>query len=216
MSTRSGGRAAARAARHPGAETTAGARRRLWALRLMRNVLLWLVPAALAWALSTPFYNRFLEVAGQNAAHLIESPDVTRLYPKDSDFALIARLDFPREHEIVSSLRVTDIHFPVILLLALFLGVPGVGWRERLANLGWALLVSACFDVVLVLFWIEFTYATQLGSWSLEHYGAFARNFWGLGKHVLDLPIKLGLPLLLWAWFYLGRLLPAPEVEAVG
>jgi len=210
-------RARSRAASRPGRATRpAAAGRRRWALRLVRNVLLWLIPAALVWALLTPYYNRFLEVAGQNAAHLVESPDVTRVYPKDSDFALISRLDFPREHEVVSSVRVTDLHFPAILLVALFLGVPEVGWRERLANLGWALLISACFDVVLILFWIEFAYATQLGDWSLEHYGAFARNFWGLGKHVLDLPVKLGLPFLLWAWFYLGRLLPRPEVEAGG
>ncbi len=202
------------AGRGGGRRGVARADRRRWALRLVRNVVLLMIPAALVWALLTPFYNRFLEVAGQNAAHLIESPDVTRLYPKDSDFALIARLDFPREHEVVSSLRVTDLHFPVILLVALFLGVPQVPWRERLANLGWALVISACFDVVLTLFWIEFTYGTQLGSWSIEHYGSFARNFWGLGKHVLDLPVKLGLPFLLWAWFYLGSLLPDRETEA--
>jgi hypothetical protein len=72
-------------------------------------------------------------------------------------------------------------------------------------------VVSACFQVLLVLFWVEFTYTTQLGTWSLEHYGAFARNFWGLGKHLLDLPIKLALPFILWAAFYLGRLLPEPD-----
>ena len=37
---------------------------------------------------------------------------------------------------------------------------------------------------------MKFVYATQLGAWSLAHYGAFARNFWGLGKHLLDLPFK--------------------------
>jgi hypothetical protein len=47
---------------------------------------------------------------------------------------------------------------------------------------------------------------------SARHYGPVARNFWGLGKHLLDLPLKLGLPLLLWAAFYLRLVLPArPE-----
>ena len=50
-----------------------------------------------------------------------------------------------------------------------------------------------------LFFWVKFIYATQLGSWSLEQYGALTRNVWGMGKHVLDLPVKLGLPLLLWA-----------------
>ena len=54
---------------------------------------------------------------------------------------------------------------------------------------------------------MKFVYATQLGSWSLANYGAVARNLYGMGKHLLDLPIKLALPLILWASFYFGRLL---------
>jgi len=84
-----------------------------------------------------------------------------------------------------------------------------VPWRQRWANLGWALLVAVFFHLLLVLLWVKFTYATQLGAWSLAHYGPLARNFWGLGKHLLDLPVKLALPLVLWAAFYLRRLLPA-------
>lgn len=189
----------------PGA---AGADRWPWTYRLVRNTVLWLLPAAVVWALLTPSYNRFLEVAGQNLLGLTESPDVTRLDPRDEHTVTIARLDFPPQREVVSSFRATDLHFPVILLLALFLAVPDVPWRDRLSNLGVALVVTALFHVVLVLFWVKFVYATQLGDWSLEHYGAFGRNFWGLGKHLLDLPVKLALPFLLWAGFYLDRLLP--------
>ena len=41
-----------------------------------------------------------------------------------------------------------------------------------------------------------------------QHYGAIRRNFWGLGKHLLDLPMKLALPLALWVGFYYPRLVP--------
>lgn len=193
----------------PAAAGAAGRRR--WAYRLVRNTVLWLIPAAALWALLTPSYNRFLEIAGQNLARLTESPDVTRLVPRDEHYALIGRLDFPASREIVGSLRVTDLHFPVIFLIALFLAVPQTPWRRRLANLGIALVAMAVFHVVLALFWVKFTYATQLGAWSLERYGAFGRNFWGLGKHLLDLPVKLALPFLLWAGFYLDRLLPGGD-----
>lgn len=180
-------------------------------LRLVRNTLLWMIPVALVWLLLTPIYNRFLEVAGQNVLHLLlESPDVTRLVPKETHYALITRTDFPPSKDVVSSFRVTDLHFPVILLAALFLATPGLPWRKRLADLGTALIITAFFHIALVVFWVQFTYATQLGSWSAEHYGAVARNVWGLGKHILDLPIKLAFPLILWAAFYLDRLLPAP------
>ena len=86
-----------------------------------------------------------------------------------------------------------------------------MAWTRRLANLGQAALLLLAFDVVLVLLWVKFIYATQLGTWSLEHYGAFGRNGWGLAKHVADLPIKLALPFALWAGFYLRRLLPARD-----
>jgi len=184
---------------------------------LVRRTVLWIVPVALVWLALTPIYNRFLEVAGQNLLHLVlESPNVTRLVPKDAHYALIVRSDFPPSRDVVSSFRVTDLHFPVILLAALFLGTPGLTWRRRLADLGTALLIMAFFHLTLVVFWVQFTYATQLGSWSAEHYGTFAQNAWGLGKHVLDLPVKLAFPLILWAAFYLDRLLPAPPSEGSG
>ncbi|MFP3940400.1 MAG: hypothetical protein ACLF0P_08850 [Thermoanaerobaculia bacterium] len=204
--------------RRRGSKRTAGGEaadrtsRTAWVYRLIRNTVLWLLPVGALWAAATPAYNHFLRVAGQNLIHVTESPDVTRLHRHDPHTVLIGRIDFPPNDEIVSSFRLTDLHFPVILLGALFLAVPSVSRRRRLENLGVALVISAVFHVVLVLLWVKFTYATQLGSWSLEHYGSFSRNAWGLAKHVADLPVKLGLPFLLWAAFYLDRLLPAsPE-----
>ncbi len=180
-------------------------------VRLVRNTLLWTVPAALVWLLLTPAYNQFVRVGGENLLHLIESPNVTRLLRKDDHYALIQRADFPRGRQVNRQVRLSDLHFPVILLTALFLGTPDTPWRRRAADLGVALLVAAVFHMVLVVFWVQFIYTTQLGAWSAEHYGPVARNAWGLGKHVLDLPIKLALPLFLWAAFYLDRLLPAGE-----
>lgn len=205
---RSGGSDPRRAG--PAAPVSAEARRG-WIRSLIVRTLLWLLPVAAVWILLTPSYNLFLRVGGENLARLVESPDVTRLDPRDEHYVMISRLDFPAARETVAQLRLTDVHFPVVLLTALFLAVPGVPWKQRLSNLGVALLFLAVFHLVLILFRIQFTYATQLGEWSLERYGAFARNFWGLGKHVLDLPVKLALPFLLWAGFYLEKLLPASE-----
>lgn len=185
--------------------------RRAWTRSLIVRTLLWLVPVAAVWVLLTPSYNVFLRIAGENLARVVESPDVTRLDPRDDHYVLISRLDFPAARETVAQVRLTDLHFPVVLLCALLLAVPGVPGKERLSNLGFAVVLMACFHLVLVLFRVQFTYATQLGEWSLENYGAFARNFWGLGKHVLELPVKLALPFLLWAGFYLEKLLPSTE-----
>lgn len=178
-----------------------------WAGRLARNVLLWVIPAWAAWALLTPVYNRFLVVASENLLQITESPDASDLYLRGKHDAFVQRRDFPPAKSLVHAFRVTDLHFHLVLLGALFLGVPGIPWGKRLENLGWAVLVTVFFDLFLCFFVVKAAYATKLGSWSLAHYGPFARNAYGLTRHLLDLPFKLGLPLLLWAGFYLGRML---------
>lgn len=183
----------------------------MWPLRFARNVLLWLLPVGFLWLLVTPAYNRFLATSAENLLRLTERPDATRLLLVDPHNVVVSRRDFPPARSSVYSVRVTDLHFPLLLLGALFLGVPGVPWRSRLANLGWAALISIFFHIFLLFFWVKFVYATQLGSWSLENYGPLARNLYGLTKHLLDLPIKLALPFVLWAGFYLRRVLPAVE-----
>jgi hypothetical protein len=174
-----------------------------WSTRFIRNALLWLLPAAAVWLLLTPFYNLFLTVSGENLLHLVESPNVTDLLRADVHMVSVQRLDFPPGRALVHSFRVTDLHFHLVLLAALLLAVPGVPWRRRFGNLGLAVLLTVFFDILLVFFQVKFAYATQLGSWSMAHYGAFARNAYGMGKHLLDLPIKLAWPFILWAGFYL-------------
>ncbi|HSS78248.1 MAG TPA: hypothetical protein VLV54_16075 [Thermoanaerobaculia bacterium] len=180
--------------------------RRSWGLQLVLNALLWVIPVALLWLVATPLYNRFLLGSAENLVRLTESPNVTNLLRKDDHFAYVQRRDFPPAKSLVHSFRVTDVHFHLLMLGVLFLAVPKVPWRRRLENLGWAVLITVFFDILLIFFYVKFAYATQLGACSLEHYGAFGRNFWGLGKHLLDLPFKFSLPFLLWAGFYFNDL----------
>jgi hypothetical protein len=201
---------AGRASRTPRARTGGRSPGRSFSVgRLFRNLALAVLPAIFFWLLITPHYHRFLTFAGANLVRWTESPAVTRLNPalEDHHYAWIDRADFPPARRRVGSMRMTDLHFPLVLLTTLFLAIPGVPWRERLTNLGWVLLAMVFFHLTLVLFHVKFVYATQLGAWSGENYGPFARNFWGLGKHLLDLPLKLALPFALWVGFYYPRLL---------
>jgi hypothetical protein len=190
---------ATRAARVAAAEKTPP---RSWVFLLVRNALLAVVPVALLWMLLTPFYNRVLLESAQKLVRLTEYPWVTELLRKDTHFAYISRRDFPPARALVHSFRVTDVHFHLIMVGVLFLAIPHIPWRKRLENLGWAALITIFFDIFLIVFYVKSTYAVQLGAWSLAHYGAFARNFYGLAKHLLDLPFKLALPFLLWIGFY--------------
>jgi hypothetical protein len=186
---------------------------RAWVLPFLRNVLLWLIPVWVVWALFTPFYNRLLLAGAQNLLHLSEYPSATQLLVQGTHDAVIARIE-PPLGRLQHGFRVTDIHFHLVLLAALFLAVPRVPWRERLGHLGWALLVTVFFDVFVVFSKVKVAYATQLGNWSLEHYGPLARNAWGLLHHLLDLPFKLALPFALWAAFYLPLLFTSREAPA--
>lgn len=188
--------------------------RQVWGRRLLRNVLLWLVPVSLLWVLITPSYNLFLTGATENLVRLFESPSVTRLQVSKTHYFKIDRTDVPQVRGSMGSVRVSDTHFPLIMLATLFLAVPGVSWRQRGEALLWALVISAFFHIILLCFWVQFHYATQNGEWSAANYSPFEQNFWGLGKHLLAMPFKLSLPLVLWAAFFLREMPRTPRSAA--
>lgn len=173
-----------------------------WAARLVRRLLLWLLPAVLFWVIITPYYNRFLAVAGEWSTRATEFPAVTQLHIQETHQLLVTRSDLLGKDGFVYKFRLTDLHFNLILTLALFLAVPRISQQRRMENLGWALLASVVFHILVLFFFVKFVYSTQLGAWSNEHYGPVAQNVWGFGKHLLDLPFKLALPFMLWAAFY--------------
>lgn len=180
--------------------------RKQWANRFVIGILLWMIPAAAAWLVLTPIYNPFLTKATENLVRLTESPSVTQLLDKPPHYFVITRLDVPSAKGFLSSVRVTDTHFPMVMMLAFFLAVPGVPWKKKLENLAWAFLLLIFFHILSLFLWVKFVYAIQL---NMEGYSAFERNFWGLAKHLADLPFKLGMPLMLWAAFYIRQLLPS-------
>lgn len=175
--------------------------------RFVLRVLLFLLPVIAVWLIALPLYNRFLTVSTENLVRLFEHPAATRLATRGIHHFMISHDEVGH----VGSVRVTDVHFPWLMLAAFFLAVPGVPLRRRLGDLGWASLATVFFHWLSLLFWVKFFYATQLGDWSAAHYGAVRANFWGLGKHLLDLPFKFAWPLGLWCAFYLRLLLPAPS-----
>lgn len=207
-----------RQARQPSNRKAAGdaePQRRGWALRLARNLAFTAPLAMAAWLLVSPFLSLFVVKAGERLTRLFERPAVTRIELSRGEDALITRADTRAQGHLPYGVRVTDVHFPLVLLIAIFLATPDVAAGERFANLGYAILIVMFFFIIDLFFWVKFAYATQCGAWSVAHYGPFARNFWGLGKHILDLPVKLALPFALWAAFYLrqlsGELFDRPE-----
>lgn len=185
---------------------------RRWYRRFLRNAAVALPAAIVFWLLLTPFYNVFLRHAGERLVRLGERPAVTRLLPETRHTLIVTRADLRGRLRLI---RVTDIHFPLVLLGLLFLATPGLPPGRRLETLGWALLVAVFFHLLSLVAWVKFVYATQLGAWSSAHYGAVRQNVYGLAKHLLDLPFKLALPVLLWSVFHL-REVPALRLQEAG
>jgi len=190
-----------------------------FARRLTRNALLWILPVALVWLVATPVYNRFLAAAGEIVLHGGESPNTSRLYVRDSHILRIVRTDIGGGQNTLHETRLSDFHFDWILLGVLFLATPAVPPARRARALAWSAAAMLVFHLLLLVFYVESTYATGLGDWSARHYGALARNFWGLGEHLLDLPFKFALPFALWMTFHSDRLRgpepPAPRRRSV-
>ena len=179
------------------------AKPRSWTLLFFRNALLWAVPVALLWTALTPFYNRFLLGSAQNLVRLTESPSVTRpvsgggslrlhLAARLSPFAHASPLLLPGDRR---PLPPADARRPLPRRaahpLAAALREPRLGGADHH-------LLRHLPDLLLR----QVRLRGGVGDWSLAHYGPFARNFYGLGEHLLDLPFKFSLPFVLWAAFY--------------
>lgn len=176
--------------------------------RLAKRLPLAFLPALAVWLLFSPLYNRWLTVGSEGFLRLFESPDRSTFYLRDSGWMMVTRADYGGGQGSLHEIRLADVHFNFLLWSAFAFATPGMPLAERLRRWAQGLLILGPFHLVLTALSAEFVYATQLGAWSLSHYGPWSRNLIGLSKHVTDLPLKLAMPLILWVGFFgLGRVL---------
>ncbi len=142
-----------------------------------------------------------------------EIPKVTRIVPEDH-YARLQRADL-RSDSRLPALPLTEIHFNTIVLLTLFLALPRPHSRRQLERLFMAWTTLFALQTLNLVFHVEFLYATSLGPWSLEHYGAFLRNLYGFLQYFFDLPVRLGAPLVLWVAYNWEILSAVPIVQPV-
>ncbi len=172
-----------------------------WA-RLAKRLPLAFLPALAVWLLFSPLYNRLLTAGTESFLRVFESPDRSTFYLRDNGWMMVTRSDHGGGQGSLHEIRLADVHFNFLLWTAFAFATPGLALAERLRRWGKGLLVLGAFHLVLTALSAEFVYATQLGDWSLAHYGPWARNVIGLTKHVTDLPLKLAMPLILWVAFF--------------
>jgi hypothetical protein len=174
------------------------------ALRLLIGFLL----AFAFFLLFASTYERVLASAAEFLLRLGESPAVTRLEAPGREF-LVRRSDFPPGAPY-PGLPSRDLHFNFVLLGALF-ALPPRPWRQQ--NVTRFLLATLCLfvvHVVFLVFQVESVYANNFREWSVAHYSAFERNFWGAGFHFYQIAGRFAAPFAIW-WFF-G--LPGPAAPA--
>jgi hypothetical protein len=175
------------------------------ALRLLIGFLL----AFAFFLLFASTYERVLASAAEFLLRLGESPAVTRLEAPGREF-LVRRSDFPPGAPY-PGLPSRDLHFNFVLLGALF-ALPPRPWRQQ--NVTRFLLATLCLfvvHVVFLVFQVESVYANNFREWSVAHYSAFERSFWGAGFHFYQIAGRFAAPFAI--WWSVGRSEPAPAAE---
>lgn len=147
-------------------------------------------------------YERLLASAAEAVLRTTERPAVTRLAAGGGEI-LVERDDLPPGSPR-PGLPAADLHFNLVLLVALFALDPKPLQGKRVGALLLGCLVLFAVHVVALTFQVRSVYATSFGPWSAEHYGAVARNFWAGGFHFYEVAGRFAVPFAIWWWLRPG------------
>ncbi len=147
-------------------------------------------------------YERLLASAAEAVLRATERPAVTRLAAAGGEI-LVERADLPPGSPR-PGLPAADIHFNLVLLVALFALDPHPLHGKRVGALLLGCLVLFAVHVAALVFQVRSVYATALGPWSAERYGAVARNFWAGGFHFYEVAGRFAAPFAIWWWLRRG------------
>ena len=164
-------------------------RRGLGRAAVLRALTGFVLALAFWFGFSAP-YERLLASAAEAVLRATERPAVTRLAAAGGEI-LVERADLPPGSPR-PGLPAADIHFNLVLLVALFALDPHPLHGKRVGA-----LLLGCLQVRSV-------YATALGPWSAERYGAVARNFWAGGFHFYEVAGRFAAPFAIWWWLRRG------------
>lgn len=167
--------------------------------RLLKRLPLTLLAAILIWFALRPVLDSAVAGFAQILIRTFEYPRVTRLVVQDHR-AEVLRADF-RSDSGIPTVGLTQVHFNTIVLLSLYLAMPGQRLRTRLERLfmGWSILYLT--QALNLVFHVKCIYALGLGAWSEHAYSDLARNVFGYLRYFTDLPGRFSFPFLIWFGF---------------
>ena len=176
--------------------------RRRFGRAAVARALAGFVLALAFWFGFRPPYERLLASAAEAVLRATERPAVTRLAAEGGEI-LVERADLPPGSPR-PGLPAADLHFNLVLLAALFAIDPHPLEGRRVGALLLGCLVLFGVHVAALVFQVRSVYATALGPWSAERYGAAARNFWTGGFHFYEVAGRFAAPFAIWWWLRPG------------
>jgi hypothetical protein len=145
------------------------------------------------WWAATPAYNHLLAPSTQLLLHADRRFAEAVLVPQERKIFITSATPLP-----TATMPADQLTYNIILLLALFASNDG-SWRfANVRGLVIALLilfVSHCIGLVIS---IESTYAMRQGTWSDQHYGDAAANFWLTAELVFRIVGMFGVVFASW------------------
>jgi hypothetical protein len=154
---------------------------------------------AALWFFAGPIYNPLVTSAANWTIQRFEETRVTQLIWSEGG-AVVNRLDFPPSSPR-PLLAVGDLTFNIILLTVLFALAARPLSDRNVGRYVAAALALFPIHVFALIASVESIYALRLGPWSVVHYGAWARNFWGTTSHFYEVVGVHAVPFVLWLLF---------------
>jgi len=158
-----------------------------------------LIIAMLLWVLVRPIPDHAVAGLAEILIRSFEYPKVTRLEVENHQ-ARIIRSDF-RSDSKIPMVPLSEIHFNLIVLLALYFALDRPWSREHMEKLFMGICVLYLTQAINLLLHVKCLYALGMGDWSIQNYSNFSRNFYGFWRYFTDLPGRFSFPFVIWMAF---------------
>jgi len=165
----------------------------------LRRLPVALMAGVMLWLLLRPAVDIAVAGLAQTLIRAFEHPRVTRLVVDDHRIQ-VHRSDF-RSGSGIPTVPLAENNFNLIVLLTLCLALPRPFSRRQLERLFMGCCVLYLTQTLNLVFHIKTLYATGLGEWSRQFYSDFARNVFGFGRYLTDLPGRFSFPFVIWLGF---------------
>jgi len=165
----------------------------------LRRLPVALMAGVMLWLLLRPAVDIAVAGLAQTLIRAFEHPRVTRLVVDDHRIQ-VHRSDF-RSGSGIPTVSLAENNFNLIVLLTLCLALPRPFSRRQLERLFMGCCVLYLTQTLNLVFHIKTLYATGLGEWSRQFYSDFARDVFGFGRYLTDLPGRFSFPFVIWLGF---------------